>query len=125
MACHVFIDTFNRLIVFFNGKSTCASHFQYRLNFKGISLRYNLPVRCSPGRPASVRQPADFGRLTRLPPMMPKLRSAHLRHHGRDRRSAGRTSPYTAFRFALEENSEKRLLLLEFSFLLLFSLLVC
>src|SRR6056297_1384829 len=31
----------------------------------------------------------------------------------------------TAFRFALEENSEKRLLLLEFSFLLLFSLLVC
>ena len=81
-------------------------------------------------RPASVLEIAegvarDFGRLTRLPPMMPKLRSAHLRHHGRDRRSAGRTSPYTAFRFALEENSEKRLLLLEFSFLLLFSLLVC
>ena len=33
--------------------------------------------------------------------------------------------PCTSFRFALEENSEKRLLLLEFSFLLLFSLLVC
>src|SRR6056297_3437461 len=32
---------------------------------------------------------------------------------------------FASFRFALEENSKKRLLLLEFSFLLLFSLLVC
>jgi hypothetical protein len=42
-------------------------------------------------RPASVLEiaegvPRDFGRLTRLPPMMTKLRRAHLRHHGRDLR---------------------------------------
>lgn len=42
-------------------------------------------------RPASVLEiaegvPRDFGRLTRLPAMIPKLRRAHLRHHGRDLR---------------------------------------
>ena len=52
-------------------------------------------------RPASVLEIAegvarDFGRLTRLPPMMPKLRGAHLRHHGRDLRPAARASPSTA-----------------------------